>query len=367
MRLALPIAAGLLVANAAAHGPVDPPSVVSQGGDDSESQQEGRRFEVRDPAGIVNGVTGGPGFVVALVWIDPVNDLGAVFCTGSKIAGRWVLTAGHCVDAIEEEYADYEIWVSVVDDVYNDSWNAFQVDRTYVHPDHQSGTIIADVGIVRTTEGILGAGRAVLNDQPISNTYMGTELLFSGYGVTTDNGSDDGLLRKAWIPTVTCMSSSTSQVLGCANANADALFSEDPTSNVCSGDSGGPALEVEAAGHWEQVGVNSAVSPGCVGGGNITMRVDHYLPWIQSIVATVVTSTSFGEGDADADADADGDADADADVDSDVDSDTAADTGAEPVLERGGGCGCDTLPTPASGGLGVAALVLLGLVRRRRD
>ncbi len=366
MRLLFSIAllVGLGSFSALADGPAE------QKAEGSSSDDDGLLVPPDDlgPAAIVNGAPGGPPFVFALVWFDDAAGTGAVFCSGTMLTGRYGITAAHCIDAMNTDYAGLDVYASFSADVYNDPWNAELIDSTLIHPDYVSGGLEADIAVVRLAN-VVANGRAILNDEPIYDWQLGgastDELLFVGFGVTTDSGTDEGLRRQAWIPPDRCMSSDGQFFIGCDNEDATLLWSEHETRNVCSGDSGGAALE-QQNNRWELVGVNSAVAPACVGGGNIAVRVDRYIDWIVLNAPGAVVS-SPGESDTDTDTDADTDVDTDTDADSDADSDADADADTfdtEDVTGRRGGL-C-AVSGPVSGAASVWLVLAIAGIRRRK-
>jgi hypothetical protein len=335
-------------------------------------------FEGEPPvitSGIVNGsVEYDHPEVVALVLSSPSYG-DAVFCSGTVIDDTWVLTAAHCVEAaVEYEPWGFDTYVAVgggniytggVDDIV-------LATRLIAHPSYDDRTLENDVGLLELDRPIGVATPAVLNDETVNSLWYGKEMAFYGFGITGDGANDMGTKRTTEIEVVA--------------HDSYVIYSYDPTTNICSGDSGGSAFEMTADG-YELAGVNSfgfdpsGGYPYCEGGANGVSRVDIQIGWIRGYAPDVRTDWASGDADTDADADADADTDVDTDTDADADTDTdprphgpgpgGRDTGTDEtpdtsyIIVKTVECGCNGAPGSMSVG-GLAALGALAIARRRR-
>ena len=91
--------------------------------------------------------------------------------------------------------------------------------------------------------------------------------------MTGDTAIDSGIKRTTTIP----IDDVTPYDISTYTAN----------SNVCFGDSGGPST-YEGPDGPEQVGVNSTVDPGCIGGAAESARVDIHITWFQEYVPELI-------------------------------------------------------------------------------
>ena len=238
---------------------------------------------------VVNGDTTGDFEAVgALVACQSANQCGN-FCSATLIAPDWVVSAAHCVDALD----DYDRWGYDVHFVVGRSMSQVtdhQLARTWVmHPDfsQSSSNIQHDIGLVQLESAMTSVEPVPLNADEVDWNWRNEDLTYVGYGITSDDANDSGTKRYAEMP-----------VIEYDDQFIYALDTVDDQ-NLCSGDSGGAALEPQSDGSFELAGVNSFVfaysgSTSCVGGGSGATRVDTHLDWILEYVD--LGSTGGGEG-----------------------------------------------------------------------
>ena len=379
MRLSQLALAALLLSTSALAGPLDPFRNGSPdlGDDTGDRGGEELIFPTNDgPMGIWNGQdTSEHPAVIALVAYHPTQSYVGVFCSGTIVSRKWVITAAHCVDAFANDYAGWDIYISFNNRVYEQSWNAIQVKRGIMHPQYNESTISNDIAVVELVSQVYSVTPMTVNDEGLSDLDAGNIFhTFVGYGVTGDGRNDGGIKRKTQINFQGCMDPGFQSLVNCGSSSAQVMYSESSNTNVCQGDSGGAALENQG-GNWELVGVNSFVTPSCINGGNGAVRVDKFLPWIRQYI-TDLDTTGGGFGDTDTDTDTDSETDTDTDTDTDTsppDPDDWSDTGWEPAgrpsddqyLRPAFGF-CSSVPSAPGGAAWLGLAGLIGLVRRRR-
>ena len=248
----------------------------------------GREVEVVEifPAGPdVDGIWGGetttsyPNVVaLAELW----GNGGYVFCSGTLIQHRWVITAAHCLDGQQGALNRGDLYILFGNDILRNGYSdAIRFSDFMMHPDYDGANFRNDIGLVELESDKMGVDFAVLNDESITTDWYGELLTFVGFGITVDGANDAGTKRETDIPI--------------DGYDASYVYSENGTSNVCQGDSGGAAFETTNQGNLELVGINAFVYPGCAGGGNGATRVDAYIDWIDDYVPDALLGGS-GEG-----------------------------------------------------------------------
>jgi secreted trypsin-like serine protease len=229
----------------------------------------------RYPA-IVNGIeTSEPEAVVALVF-EAGGDFYGPFCSGTLAASRWVVTAAHCVTAIQRDYAEYDVYVATGADLHVRADQIVKVASSEAHPDYDDAAYTDDIGLLRLEgTGLAGVASIPLGTSAVTPSWVGEDLRFVGYGITTDGAADMGTKRYADIPLF--------------QYDLELLYGFDPEDgqNVCQGDSGGAALRLTGdqpslvgvsafVGLWKHQEGKDPCADGLVG----ATRVDVHADWI---------------------------------------------------------------------------------------
>jgi secreted trypsin-like serine protease len=225
---------------------------------------------------------------------------GLVFsCTGSVVAPRVVLTAGHCVEDLETEAlysaSTYRVATGVASRLRPPRDHVSRVSRVLVFPGFRSAFIHGDAGLLILSKPVaapplpmagVGDGALVAAEAPL-------EVV--GWGLTNPARDDGPALLRAGDLTVQMPSrcfrgktelhrhfSPTQQLC--------ALDTPDFKTSGCYGDSGGPALGHRSDGSAVAVGIVSAGGSECeIREPNLFTRVDFVSQWASEWIAAVET------------------------------------------------------------------------------
>ena len=196
------------------------------------------------------------------------------FCSGTYVQDQWVVTAAHCISPLQS-YAGsgYTVWFGVGPRL-GELEEYAEITDWDIHPQYNSSSLAHDIGVAKLAENLTVAPIPV-NQDSVSNSWVGTELHYVGYGVTGDNSDDGGIKRFAKMP----IDSVGSQFVYTADTGDG--------QNICYGDSGGAAL-IKDGGGYRLVAANSHVygiqngNTMCIGGGSGATRTDAHMDWLKN-------------------------------------------------------------------------------------
>ncbi len=206
----------------------------------------------------------------------------ADFCSGTLVDADWVVTAAHCVEALDDYVRYYGATPYILFGRSISSYTDYAEIIDWVeHPSYNSSSLQNDIGVLELDANVTSMSPMPMNtDSP--GTFTVSSLRYVGYGITSDRASDSGTKRYADIP------------LYSYDAQFIVSYDSSGTYNVCSGDSGGAGLEYQSDGSWELAAVNSYVTPGCVGGATGGARVDAYHSWITGYTGAITDGSTGG-------------------------------------------------------------------------
>lgn len=268
-------------------------------GESAEGAGGADRLEVEivDPGGIAIESPGDPEEIVngelENKW-PQVVALGAgnfSACTGSLIAPRVILTAGHCSADLPLELV-IQFGQAIFGPDVAQATDRIGLVTGEIHPDYvplmggQGGQTLPeyDLALLELAEDA-PVEPIWFNTDKLKDNAVGEEVLSVGFGITSAAGAGGGVKRSA---TLVVDEIDAQFVLSNVATNPDGA-------NICSGDSGGPQYHYdEATDTWEQWAVHSWGDSNCVYNSGST-RTDVAAEFILDFVERVHGTSDFCE------------------------------------------------------------------------
>jgi secreted trypsin-like serine protease len=247
-------------------------------GSDGEADNTGKcnALELTDAtaaAKIANGTPcGGLGKSPVVVVLKNLPDGRTGLCSGTMLSPNKVLTAAHCLEGASS--------IDILFGTNTDKFSFVTASSWNIHPAftrNANGTLVNDVGIVHSPASLPVPNLPILTS---SAPQVGKKVSIFGYGVTTGTADDYGTLRAGAMT-----------IAGVDGSNIYASF-EASTSNVCSGDSGGPML-LQVGSQQTIVGTTSYGNSVNCSVGEVSVFMNLQSPDIQSFIRNVAPDARF--------------------------------------------------------------------------
>ncbi|XP_045500612.1 transmembrane protease serine 9 [Colias croceus] len=229
-------------------------------------------------------------------WAASIWRQGTHQCGATVISDRWLLTAGHCVCSVFDEFYKAKQLSAVVGytDISTSERNE-ALSKIIPHPEYRCKKKTNDVALLKTIRQLVWSNllRPACLPQPLAPDFSGKLATVAGWGFTNEDrgiGERPNILQKTDVIVVDnddCNSWYKSQgskvtIIGtqmCAGH-------EQGGRDSCWADSGGPLMMKSDSGRTMVIGVVSTGS-GCarVRMPGIYTRISRYTAWIQESVA----------------------------------------------------------------------------------
>ena len=253
--------------------------------------------EAKAHASIIGGRTASIEELPSLAYLEGENASGGYSCSGTVVAPRVVLTAGHCVEDIESGEmtlpANIAVATGVADLRTVSAANVSRVSQALVYPKFDPGELIGDAGLLILTGPVSAPPIRMASSTDGALLTAGTQLTVAGWGLTSAKAKEGSAELKLGLTKVqttkTCRTKSRRYYPFYTPAEQlCALDSPRQKTTACHGDSGGPAIAVGADGVPVEVGIVSTGGPGCSRSlPNVFTRVDRVAAWVDQWIAAI--------------------------------------------------------------------------------
>jgi V8-like Glu-specific endopeptidase len=227
-----------------------------------------------------------------LAFIEGVQATAGYACTGTVVAPRVVLTAGHCVEDIESSSIVEPSLIAVATGVSNltkiPHKQVSMVERVLAYPGFNPTELHGDAGLLILTAPVSAPPIALATGEDAPLYEPGDVLTVAGWGIDDrQTGHAPNQLQSATVPIEegSRCKEGTKRFYPFFDPNRQVCALDAPHFHIttCHGDSGGPAIATRPDGTPVEVGVTSLGDGTCnPSSPAVFTRVDQISSWVQS-------------------------------------------------------------------------------------
>ncbi len=215
------------------------------------------------------------------------SDCPIYVCGGTLIDPRYVLTAAHCIDSIND--SSIRIYggmhnITSVTEVNNRQIR--NVEKIFIHPTFNKLAPIGDIAILQLSTPFYLNTYVQLACLPTIQPKINDTLIIVGWGRETYDGDSGTVLKQAFTQIVGDCNKWWSYN-GIDERRQICVANNKTGASACIGDSGGPLL-FKNQNQWIVSGIVSYGEKSRCNTNNsrpnVYTRVDYYLPWINNII-----------------------------------------------------------------------------------